>query len=228
MIIYGKQIINYILEFDKTQIEKLYLSKEIDKKEFAKFRRLNIDIIRVDNKKAQAMSRNGNHQGYIAQIRDIKPKTFKEIKELKNILILAKLTDVGNIGGIFRSAYSLGIDGIIITGLKNPNLASILRVSSGALLNMPFCLEDNVLDIINELKQRDFDIYSADMSGENIHNISIDSSRSRALVLGSEGEGVPSRVLKFSTKIVSIPMQNSFNSLNVSVAAGILIDRMRG
>ena len=209
-------------------IEKIYLSKEIDKKEFSKLKKLNIDILRVDNKKAQAMSNGGNHQGIIAEISAIKESSFNLIKKKSNILLLVGLTDIGNIGAIFRTAYSLGVEAIIITGIKELKIAQILRVSSGAMIKIPFIVTKNSLDVLNELKQIDFDIYAGDMKGEDVRTITVQQNRKRVLLVGNEEFGIPKKVLNMSNKIVSIKMDGDFNSLNVGVATAILLDRLRG
>ena len=200
MIVYGKQIFLYLLKKHPDMIEEVYLSKEIDKKLFNKVSTLGCEIKRVDTMKAQAMARGGN-------------------------LILWNITDVGNIGAIVRSAYSLGVDGIVISGIGSINLEVVARTSAGALFDMPIVIQKDLLSFLNELKQLGFTVYGADMSGEDIRDIKVSSKK--ALLLGSEGEGLSGKVLKNCDKKVKIEMQREFDSLNVSVASAILCDRMR-
>lgn len=222
MIIYGKQCCNYILNNQK-EFHKIYLSKNtvLDNKLFSKYRE-KIEII--DNKKAQGKSRGGNHQGILMEVDDFEPLPFKQIKDAEFILVLSEITDVGNIGAIVRTAYSLGVDAIIATGVKTLNFEGIARSSSGALFDMPFALEFNTLDVINELKQKEFGIYAASMGGKNIEECEFDSKV--ALVLGSEGKGISGKILKKIDNKVAIKMHRAFDSLNVSVAAGIIINRI--
>jgi 23S rRNA (guanosine2251-2'-O)-methyltransferase len=119
----------------------------------------------------------------------------------------------------------LGVDGIIASGVKQLNFASIVRSSSGAMLDMPFVIIPNILDTINELKQVEFKIYGASMDGQPINKCKF--SGKRVLILGSEGEGISKRAKSKIDEMVSIEMNREFDSLNVSVAAAILIDRMR-
>ncbi len=224
MIIYGKQLFLYILQNYPYRLLKVQLSKKCDQKLFNKIKRVCDDVSLVDNKKAQALSRGGNHQGFIAHITDL---NFKELKEVKNsnfLLILQGITDVGNIGAIVRSAYAFGVDAIIISGIKNINLEAVIRTSSGAVFEMPIVLEPNTLDLINELRQIDFKLYGADMSGKNIKNV--DFSSKIALMMGSEGEGISNKIKEKLDEIVSIKMAREFDSLNVSVATAILCDRI--
>ena len=225
MIVYGKQIFLYLLEKHPDLIEEVYLSKEIDKKLFSKISSLKVDIKRVDNKKAQAMAKGGNYQGFLVKVKEFEFSSFKDIKSGEFVLVLAGLTDVGNIGAIIRSAYSLGVTGIVISMINNINLSAVARTSSGAMFDMPIALVKDIGSVLNELKQSSFEIYCADMDGEDVRDCEF--ALKKALVLGSEGEGLPNRVLKSCDKKIKIKMQREFDSLNVSVACAILCDRMR-
>ncbi len=126
---------------------------------------------------------------------------------------------------LVRTAFALGVDGIVVTGVKSLNFASVARTSSGALLDMPLVIIPNILDVLNELKQQKFTIYGASMEGTPINKCEI--RHKKVLILGSEGEGISKRAKDKIDKMVSIEMSREFDSLNVSVSAGILIDRMR-
>ena len=225
MIVYGKQIFIYILEKYPKLIKNIYLAKEIDKKLFAKIGKLNQKIIKLDFKKAQAMSRGGNHQGFLLEIEPYKFSDFDTLKKQNFLLVLQGITDVGNIGAIIRTAYSLGVDGIIISGVKNLKIDAVARSSAGALFDMSIAITNNELDMINELKQIGFTIYGADKSGYDIRTTDINYKK--ALFMGSEGEGLSNKLLKKMDKLLSIKMEREFESLNVSVATAILCDRMR-
>jgi len=221
MIVYGKRIFYYILENHKNIVKEIILSKKLDKKEFAKLQKFNIPIKIADNKKAQAMSKGGNHQGYFLDI-EFSPKESKNIKELNSVLILDNITDMGNIGAIVRTAYSFGIDTIIVTGINELKWENVIRMSAGAAIDMPILVIKNIFDVINDLKTNKFTIVGADMHGSH----SISKKDKIALVMGSEGEGLSKRVKDKLDEIISIDMKRKFDSLNVSVAAGILMDRI--
>jgi len=221
MIVYGKRIFYYILENHKDIVKEIILSKKLDKKEFAKLQKFNIPIKIADNKKAQAMSKGGNHQGYFLDI-DFYPKESKHIKELESVLVLDNITDMGNIGAIVRTAYSFGIDTIIVTGINELKWEPVIRMSAGAAIDMPILVIKNILDVINDLKTSGFLIVGADMNGKH----SVSKKNKVALVMGSEGEGLSKRVKDKLDETISIEMKRKFDSLNVSVAAGILMDRI--
>ncbi len=145
----------------------------------------------LEEKWAQSMSKGGNHQGILLEISDFEFSDLAQIKKNDFIVILDGLTDTGNIGAIVRSAYALGADAVIATGVKQLNLAAITRTSSGALLDMPFMITHNILDVFNELHQLGFVSYGASMDGEPIQSTTF--APKRVLVLGSEGEGLSKR-----------------------------------
>jgi 23S rRNA (guanosine2251-2'-O)-methyltransferase len=132
---------------------------------------------------------------------------------------------MGNIGQIFRTAYTLGVDAIILSGLKQFALEKAAKPSSGAIYEIKLIEYPNPLDALNELKLAGFKLIAADAKGEDIRKLSF--SGKRALILGSEHDGIPSRVIEKCDKTVSIVMDQDFDSLNVSAAAAILIDRIR-
>jgi 23S rRNA (guanosine2251-2'-O)-methyltransferase len=171
------------------------------------------------------MCKNANHQGFLAEVDEYHLQPYNFFFEKKFILVLSGLTDVGNIGAIVRSAYALGVDAIVACGIKRLNMEPLLRTSTGALFDMPFAVEHNIHNVLNDLKMSGFTSYGADMGGIDIRKAEI--TKKRVLVLGNEGEGLTSRVSSKLDTIVSIEMAHDFDSLNVSVAGAILMDRMR-
>lgn len=225
MLIYGKQVFLYILEKHPNLIEEILLSKEVDKKLFSKITKLNKKVIKLDNKKAQALAKGGNHQGFFLKVKEFEFRPLEEIKKFNFLLILVGLTDIGNIGAIIRSAYALGVEGVIISDIKSLNLEGVARSSSGAMFDMPITLMPNVFDVLNELKQVDFTLFGATMDGVDVREIKCNSKR--AILLGNEERGLSKKVLSKLDEKVTIVMQREFDSLNVSSAAAILIDRIR-
>lgn len=222
MIIYGKQVVLYVLDKHPNLIEEVMFSKELEPKLFKRFANLNKKIIKLDNKKAQSLAKGGNHQGFFLKLKEFETKNLKEIKNSNFVVVLDGLTDVGNIGAICRTAYSLGVDAIIASNVKQLNYEGIARTSSGALFDIPFCQTQNILDVLNELKQNNFTLMGASMDGKSLKEFKNESEKT-ALFLGSEGFGLSNKVVKKLDKKISIEMSNGFDSLNVSVAGGILI-----
>ncbi|ADV47098.1 RNA methyltransferase, TrmH family, group 3 [Nitratifractor salsuginis DSM 16511] len=223
MIIYGKQVVLHALRRHPEQVHKIYIAKKgvLPQDLFEKY---GDKITFIENRWAQQLSRGGNHQGLLAEIEDYRPASLAEVKEGDFVLVLDTLTDAGNIGAIVRSAYALGVDGIVATGIGQLNFSAVTRTSSGALLEMPFALHRNILDVLHELKQAGHRLYGASMEGEPIEEKLFD--RKRTLVLGSEERGISKKARERLDETVAIRMKRPFDSLNVSAAAAIMIHRM--
>lgn len=222
MIVYGKQIVLYLLEKHPQKIQEIFLAKEIDPKLFTRIVKMGFKITRLDFKKAQAMARGGNHQGMLAQILPIQAQSLSSLLSYSSLVVLCGISDVGNIGSIVRSAYALGAEGIIFCNpLSSKALESAVRLSSGALLDLPFCFCPHFLDLIHQIKQAGFVCYGADMNGDRIFEI--EPAKKWALFMGSEGDGLHRKIIQKMDRILGIEMCNDFNSLNVGVACGILL-----
>jgi len=223
MIIYGKQVCLHALQEHEATIKTVYIAKKgvLPQQLFEAYKPR---IKFLEEKWAQSMSKGGNHQGILIEMEPFQESNLATLKKENFVLVLDGLTDTGNIGAIVRSAYALGVDGIIATGVKSLKMSAIVRTSSGALLNMPFVIIPNVLDVLNELKQVNFSIYGASMDGESLDKCQF--SEKKVLVLGSEGKGLSKRAKSKVDTVISIEMKHQFDSLNVSAAAAIIIHRM--
>lgn len=225
MLIYAKQPVHYIIKNYPSKIKTLYLAKEIDKRDYARFMKMSFEVKRIPSDAAGKMCKNAVHQGILAEVDEFELDNFKSFLDKDFVLVLSSLSDVGNIGAIVRSAYALGVDAIVVCGVKKLPLEAIVRTSTGALFDIPFSIEHNIHNVLNDLKTSGFTIYGADMGGCDIRDVNL--KRKRCLVLGSESEGLASRVRSKLDEIVSIKMSHEFDSLNVGVAGAILMDRMR-
>ncbi len=223
MIIYGKQTCLYALQKHGEKIETIYLNKfSILPKPLLK--KFGPKIKTIENKWAQKLSHSGNHQGILIEMQKPEEPSLESIKRGDFVVVLDGLTDVGNIGAIVRSAYALGADAVIATGVSQLNMPAIVRTSSGAALDMPILVVKNILDLLNELTQAGFELSGADLEGEPLQDATF--AQKRALVLGSEGRGLSKRAKEKLDKVYKIEMKRDFDSLNVSAAAAIFIHRM--
>lgn len=227
MIVYGKQVVLYIVEKYPHLIKNIFLTKELDQKLFRKFTDVGVKITKPDNKKAQSLAHGGNHQGFLLEIEEFRFQTLQKIKQSNFIVVLDGLSDVGNIGAIVRTSYALGVDALVISGLKNFDPSGVVRTSSGAMLDLDVAMVQNSYDLANELKQVGFSLVGASMDGVDIKSFTKQSDQKIALFMGSEGEGLSNKLIKKLDQKISIKMYNNFDSLNVSVAAGILIHQLR-
>ncbi len=223
MIIYGKQTCLYALSKHSSKIETIYLNKlSILPKDLLK--KYGSKIKTIENKWAQKMAKNGNHQGILIDMQEPEAPSVESVKNSDYILVLDGLTDVGNIGAIIRSAYALGVDAVVATGVRQLNIPAIVRTSSGAALDMMPIIQNNVLDLMNELSQIGFKFYGADLDGKLLQDSEF--AKRRVLVLGSEDRGISKRVKSKLDEIYKIEMSRDFDSLNVNAAAAIFLHRM--
>ncbi|WP_069632624.1 23S rRNA (guanosine(2251)-2'-O)-methyltransferase RlmB [Campylobacter pinnipediorum] len=224
MIIYGKQLFLHILQRHPKKLEEVYLAKDCDKALFSRICGTGAIIKRVDNQKAQALAHGGNHQGFLAKVSEFEFTNLNEFKKMNFIVLLYGVSDVGNIGAILRTAYGLGCDGVILVS-KSINIEGVLRSSSGAAYEIPIALCDDGLSLINELKQIGFFVYSTDSNGKDVRKAEFGKEK-KVLIMGSEGEGIPQKVIKKSDECIGIKLKNNFDSLNVSASFAIICDRI--
>lgn len=187
-------------------------------------------IKEVDRKKLDGMSGGLNHQGVIAQVT---PFIYSEVSDMlakakaKNedpfIIILDEIEDPHNLGSIIRTAELCGAHGIIIPKRRNVGITStVYKCSVGAIEHMKIAKVTNVNVAIDELKAKGLWIYGADIAGEE-YSYEVDFNGPCAIVIGSEGRGISKLTLKKCDKLVKIPMVGKINSLNASVAGGIMM-----
>ena len=186
-------------------------------------------IIRyVDKDRLDQLSQTGKHQGVIAyaaayeyaEVEDIL-NAAKEKGEAPFILLLDNIEDPHNLGAIIRTAHQAGAHGIIIPKNRAVGLtATVARTSAGALNYIPVAKVTNLSKTIDELKKEGLWFAAADMDGEVMYDANL--SGAIGLVIGSEGEGISRLVKEKCDFTVSIPMKGQIDSLNASVAAGVL------
>lgn len=138
------------------------------------------------------------------------------------LLLCDGLTDPHNLGALIRSAEACGVHGVILPERGNVGLtATVDKSSAGALEHMLVVKVKNLVSAMEELKRRGVWLYCADMDGNDVRNV--DFSGAAGIVVGSEGDGVGRLVKETCDLTVSIPMRGKVNSLNASVAGGILM-----
>lgn len=195
----------------------------------AKAKEKHIPIKEVDQKKLDFLCSGATHQGIVAIAAIKEYSTVDDIFKLAEsrnekpfIIILDEIEDPHNLGAIIRTAECAGAHGIIIPKRRAVGLSyAVGKASAGAYEYMPVARVTNIPNVIDELKSRGCWIYGADMDGETY--CSSDLKGSCALVIGSEGNGLGRLVREKCDLILSLPMCGKINSLNASVAAGILM-----
>lgn len=182
----------------------------------------------VKKERLDQLSITKKHQGVIAVAAAYSYSAIEDIFELakkKNeapfIVILDNIEDPHNLGAIIRTANLAGAHGVIIPKRRAAGLtATVARTSAGALNYTPVVKVTNITQTINDLKKKNMWFVCADMDGEVMYNL--DLKGPIGLVIGNEGEGVSRLVKEACDYVASIPMKGDIDSLNASVAAGVM------
>ena len=182
----------------------------------------------VEKERLDQISETKKHQGVIAQaaayeyaeVEDIL-KIAEEKGEPPFVFLLDNIEDPHNLGAIIRTANLAGAHGVIIPKRRAVGLtATVAKTSAGALNYTPVAKVTNLSATIKELKDKGMWFVCADMGGETMYQLNLTGSI--GLVIGSEGEGVSKLVKENCDFVASIPMKGEIESLNASVAAGVL------
>lgn len=231
-LIYGRNSVKEAIL--SGQVTKLFISNSIRKCEISDLATAkNIPITYLGFPEMDNMIPNAVHQGVIAEIKKYEYFTLDHILSLSKkvehpiIVLLDGITDPQNFGAILRSCDVFNVTGVIIPKHQQvPLNATVAKTSAGAINYVPVVLVSNLNNAIRTLKENGFWVVSTDGAGTmNYFDISYDFPT--ALIIGSEGNGISQLTLKNSDYIVKIPLLGHLNSLNASVAAGILLSRIR-
>lgn len=169
----------------------------------------------------------GNHQGVVATIGAVKYHALMDLIETlpENALLvmLDRITDVRNMGGIARTAECTGVSAIIVPDHGSAAMnEDAVKTSSGALLRLPVCREQNLKTVVNLVKQYGYQVVAATEKGA-VHYREVDFSRPTLLIMGNEETGISQELLKLSDVRAKLPMVGEVASLNVGVAAGVFM-----
>ena len=182
----------------------------------------------VTKERLDQLSSTGHHQGVIAQAAAYSYATVEEMLETARekgedpfLILLDNIEDPHNLGAIIRTANLAGAHGVIIPKRRAAGLTAVVaRASAGALNYTPVAKVTNLTAAIKELKEKGLWFVCADMGGETMYELKLTGPI--GLVIGNEGEGVSRLVREACDFTASIPMKGNIDSLNASVAAGVL------
>lgn len=215
-------------EFDKIFIRR-DMTNELSRELYAALAGREIPVIKVPVEKLTRLTMK-NHQGVIAfitpvtyqHIDDIIPTLYEEGKT-PFIVVLDGITDVRNFGAIARTCECAGVHALVIPirGGASTN-ADAIKTSAGALLKLPVCRENNLTDTLKYLRQSGLTVVAATEKGVKSYT-DVDYNVPLAIVMGAEDFGISPENLRVCDELISIPINGTIQSLNVSVAAGVLI-----
>lgn len=214
------------------EIEKVFLLKELRSTQFAGLYELlqerNIPFVRVPEEKLLSFT-NGNHQGVVAiaspieyqDIEQIIPFLYEEGKT-PFILVLDRITDVRNFGAIARTAECCGVDAIVIPHKGGAGVTpDAMKTSAGALSKIAVCREMNLNRTVDFLRKSGLKIAACtEKADQNLYQA--DLTGPLAIIMGSEEDGIDNQILKLADVKARIPLAGEIESLNVSVATGVI------
>ncbi len=230
-LLYGRHPVLEALEHDKP-LDRILMHHTISGENVGDIIRLakekNTPIVRVPIEKLNTMVR-GNHQGVVAYgaivsytpLQDVISHLYDQGKT-PFLLLLDGITDVRNTGAIIRSAVCCGVDAIVFTEKNSAPLhEDMVKTSAGAMMQITFCREKNISQVMDTLKLNGIKILSTDLKATT-SLLDLDFSTPSCIVLGAEEKGISNITREQCDETFMIPMSNAFDSLNVSVAAGII------
>ncbi|SBV97324.1 23S rRNA (guanosine(2251)-2'-O)-methyltransferase RlmB [uncultured Dysgonomonas sp.] len=231
-MIFGIRAVIEAIEAGK-EIDKVIIRRELQgdlsKELLTLLKSHDVAVQRVPNERLDRFTRK-NHQGVIAflsaityeKIEDIVPFLYENGKD-PFILVLDGITDVRNFGAIARTCEVAGVNAIVIPAKGSVTVnADAVKTSAGALLKIPVCKEPNLTSAIQFLRNSGIKVVAASERGADIYT-EIDYTGPIAFVMGAEDTGVANENLRIADNLVKIPQFGTIGSLNVSVAAGVLI-----
>lgn len=229
MNIEGKNAVKEALD-SNSEISKICVSKTAhDMRSLVDIaRKKNIRVDFVDKAYLDRISQSQRHQGIIAIAKDFEYCSLDDILQYAKskgeklfLIILDGIQDPHNLGSIIRVAECAGAHGIVLPSRRSASVnATVLRTSAGAANHMRVACVGNVNDTIRRLNEEFVNVYCADMQGESLYDSHLDGDT--AIVIGSEGFGVKQLTAQLCGKVLSIPQFGKVNSLNASVACGII------
>lgn len=213
MYVYGRNVIK-----DYKNLKKVYVQDSLKNSELVK----NINVpIKYLNKRELDKMVSGNHQGIVGEVEDYK---YFELNDLDNdvIVILDHLEDPHNLGAIIRTCEAAGFDNIIIPKNRSVSInETVVKTSVGTIERVKIAQVTNLNNAIQTLKKKGYWIIGTDMIGTDYKEL--DYNGKVAIVIGNEGAGISRLVKENCDFIATIPMNGQVNSLNASVAAGVLL-----
>ena len=228
MLIYGKNSIKEVLKKD-IPIKKIYLQVDFNDKDILSLiEKKNLNVISLPKNKMNDLV-DGIHQGIIVDVPDYKYGDLDSIfGENKFIVMLDHLEDVHNFGAIIRTCEAAGVDGIIIPSDREVEVnPTVIKTSVGTAYDVNIVKVVNLNDTIKTLKDNGYWIVGTSLDTDTDYK-DVDYSGNICLIIGNEGKGMSHLVTKNCDYIVKIPMFGKTNSLNASVAAGIMIYEIIG
>ena len=223
MLVYGRNVAKEILQKNK-KVEKVILQDGFDDNLLnSLIEKAKLPVIYKSKKEIDHLI-DGLHQGIILAIPDYKYYDLDTVFDEDVVVLLDHLEDPHNVGAIIRTCEAAGIKSIIMPKDRQVGInATVMKTSVGTLDNVKVIMVSNLVNAIDKLKTKGFWVVGTTLSDNSVDYREIDYSGKIALVIGNEGVGISNIVTKNCDFLAKIPMYGTTNSLNASVATGIMI-----
>lgn len=235
MLIYGKNPVRDLFDFDKKQIKKIYIEKKRHQSFYNELQDSNIKLLDFkDFRFNEEVSYKDNTQGIIALIEEPKNYSIKELIESNKqitrpvIVMLDRIEDPQNFGAIIRNATAFGVNGIIYPSRNSARLNSTaMKTSAGTWIHTKFSEVSNLSNAIAELKKNDYWIVSTSLDANATLDEIKEFDKPLVILLGNEGKGVKKSLQAEADFNIKIEMSDKVESLNVSSAAAIILHYLK-
>jgi RNA methyltransferase, trmH family, group 3 len=210
-------------ETDKVLVENGLRDAE-SKKLLGALRESRVKVQFCDRAVMDKEAGNSRHQGFIAFVSDYEYCELDDMIAAENgfIVLLDEVLDPHNLGSIIRVCECAGVDGLVITKHRSAAVTdTVMRISEGGANHLKIARVTNLNDALDELKARGYWVTGAELGGENLY--AADLTGNLALVIGGEDSGIKRLTRAKCDRIVQIPMRGKVNSLNASVACGVVV-----
>jgi 23S rRNA (guanosine2251-2'-O)-methyltransferase len=234
-IIYGIHAVEAVLRNQPENVLQVFVQQGRNDNRIKKIldiaKNSGVSLQSISNDKLKEKCPKARHQGVVAEIRAGRSGTvtLDEVLQKDSVLLLVldEVQDPHNIGACLRTADAIGVDAVVVSKNRSPALTPVIRnVASGAAETVPYIMVSNIARALQKIK--DNNVWVVGTSGDASHTIYDCNVNNRlALVMGSEGKGMRRLTREACDELISIPMQGSVESLNISVATAVCLYEIR-
>jgi 23S rRNA (guanosine2251-2'-O)-methyltransferase len=234
-IIYGIHAVEAAIRNQPENILQLFVQQSRNDSRVKKIldiaKNSGVSVQAIGNDKLKEKCPGARHQGLVAEIRAVKSAavSLEDVLEKESVLllILDEVQDPHNIGACLRTADAVGVDAVVVSKNRSPALTPVIRnVASGAAETVPYIMVSNLARALDKI--RNSNVWVVGTSGDASQTIYDSKAGHRlALVMGSEGKGMRRLTREACDELISIPMQGSVESLNISVATAVCLYEIR-
>lgn len=219
-VVESYKVVNQLIT-NKYEMRNVVISS--DSKYLSEFKKMEKELVVLSPKIFDSLSNLKNSDGIMGIFLK---KKMEFVVDEGNYVLLEKIQNPGNLGTIIRNCLAFNVKGVIITNdsvdIYNP---IIIRSTMGAVFSIPIKFTTNVIDVINQFKDKKFNLFATALDSKAININTFTPPKNNLIIFGNEGSGISPNLLKLVNKILYIPISSMIDSLNVSIASGIILNK---